>query len=78
MLVADELRVPLSAVRLVMGDTDLCPYDEGTFGSSGPMSTTTTAGDPIAPSASPLHEPKQGTRWQSVRATFADGICSAG
>ena len=32
-LVADELRVPLSAVRLVMGDTDLCPYDEGTFGS---------------------------------------------
>ena len=33
MLVADELRVPLSAVRLVMGDTDLCPYDVGTFGS---------------------------------------------
>ena len=32
-LVADELRVPLAAVRLVMGDTDLCPYDEGTFGS---------------------------------------------
>jgi isoquinoline 1-oxidoreductase len=32
-LVADALRVPLSAVRLVMGDTDLCPYDEGTFGS---------------------------------------------
>ncbi len=32
-LVAEELRVPLAAVRLVMGDTDLCPYDEGTFGS---------------------------------------------
>ena len=32
-LVADALRVPLSAVRLVMGDTDLCPFDEGTFGS---------------------------------------------
>src|SRR5664279_817504 len=32
-LVADALRVPLSAVRLVMGDTDLCPHDEGTFGS---------------------------------------------
>jgi nicotinate dehydrogenase subunit B len=31
--VAEELRVPLAAVRLVMGDTDLCPYDVGTFGS---------------------------------------------
>ncbi len=31
--VAEELRVPLSAVRLVMGDTDVCPFDEGTFGS---------------------------------------------
>jgi isoquinoline 1-oxidoreductase len=33
MLVAEELRVPLSSVRLVMGDTDLCPFDMGTFGS---------------------------------------------
>jgi isoquinoline 1-oxidoreductase len=33
LLVAEELRVPLSAVRLAMGDTDLCPYDMGTFGS---------------------------------------------
>ena len=32
-IVADELRVPLAAVRLVMGDTDLCPHDRGTFGS---------------------------------------------
>jgi isoquinoline 1-oxidoreductase len=31
--VAEELRVPLGAVRLVMGDTDLTPYDMGTFGS---------------------------------------------
>lgn len=31
--VAEELRVPLRAVRLVMGDTDLCPFDVGTFGS---------------------------------------------
>ena len=31
--VAEELRVPLAAVRLVMGDTDLCPFDVGTFGS---------------------------------------------
>ena len=31
--VAEELHVPLAAVRLAMGDTDLCPYDVGTFGS---------------------------------------------
>ncbi len=33
MWVAEELRVPLAAVRLVMGDTDVCPFDAGTFGS---------------------------------------------
>jgi isoquinoline 1-oxidoreductase len=31
--VADELRVPFSSVRMVMGDTDLTPFDMGTFGS---------------------------------------------
>ncbi len=31
--VAEELRVPLSTVRLVMGDTELTPFDMGTFGS---------------------------------------------
>jgi isoquinoline 1-oxidoreductase len=31
--VADELRAPLDSIRLVMGDTDLTPYDAGTFGS---------------------------------------------
>jgi isoquinoline 1-oxidoreductase len=33
MLVAEELGVPLASVRLAMGDTDLCPFDMGTFGS---------------------------------------------
>jgi isoquinoline 1-oxidoreductase len=33
MIVADELRVAPEAIRLVMGDTDLCPFDPGTFGS---------------------------------------------
>ena len=32
-LVAEELRVSLASVRLVMGDTDVCPFDMGTFGS---------------------------------------------
>jgi isoquinoline 1-oxidoreductase len=31
--VADELHVPMSSVRLVMGDTDVVPFDMGTFGS---------------------------------------------
>ncbi len=30
---AEELRVPLERVKMVMGDTDLTPYDMGTFGS---------------------------------------------
>ena len=32
-LVAEELDVALSTVDIVMGDTDLCPWDMGTFGS---------------------------------------------
>src|SRR5881227_426606 len=31
--VAEELRVPVASVTLVMGDTDLTPFDMGTFGS---------------------------------------------
>ncbi len=31
--VADELMVPFSAITMVMGDTDLTPFDQGTFGS---------------------------------------------
>ncbi|HUG93353.1 MAG TPA: molybdopterin cofactor-binding domain-containing protein [Planctomycetaceae bacterium] len=32
-VVAEELTVPLDSVRLVMADTELTPYDAGTFGS---------------------------------------------
>ncbi len=31
--VAEELRVPMSSITLIMGDTDLTPFDMGTFGS---------------------------------------------
>jgi isoquinoline 1-oxidoreductase len=31
--VAEELRVPSNLIRMVMGDTDLTPFDMGTFGS---------------------------------------------
>lgn len=42
MIVAEELETSLANVRLVMGDTDLCPFDVGTFGS---MSMPTAARD---------------------------------
>jgi len=32
-MMAEELNVSLDKVRMVMGDTDLCPYDAGTWGS---------------------------------------------
>ena len=32
-LVAEELRVPFDSVSMIMGDTDLVPWDMGTFGS---------------------------------------------
>jgi isoquinoline 1-oxidoreductase len=32
--VAEELRLPIGAIELVMGDTDRVPYDMGTFGSN--------------------------------------------
>jgi len=32
-MLADELDVTLDSVQMIMGDTDLCPWDMGTFGS---------------------------------------------
>ena len=32
-MMADELNVPFEKVKMVMGDTDLCPWDGGTWGS---------------------------------------------
>lgn len=32
-MMADELEVPYKSVKMIMGDTDLCPWDAGTFGS---------------------------------------------
>jgi len=42
-MLADELDVSLDTVRMVMGDTDLCPWDMGTFGSR----TTRFFGPPL-------------------------------
>ena len=35
-MLADELDVPLDAVDMIMGDTDLCPWDMGTLGRGRP------------------------------------------
>lgn len=32
-MMADELNVPIENIKMVMGDTDLCPWDAGTWGS---------------------------------------------
>lgn len=32
-IVAEELHVPMSRITMILGDTDLTPYDRGTFGS---------------------------------------------
>jgi isoquinoline 1-oxidoreductase len=32
-MMADELNVPLEKMKIVMGDTELCPWDAGTWGS---------------------------------------------
>jgi nicotinate dehydrogenase subunit B len=34
MMLADELDVSLDSIDIIMGDTDLCPWDEGTAGST--------------------------------------------
>lgn len=47
MMLADELEVALDSVDMVMGDTDLCPWDMGTWGSM----TTRFFGPPLRAAA---------------------------
>src|SRR5207344_2122093 len=50
--VAEELRVAVDAIRVVMGDTDLTPWDAGTFGSR----TTPTMGPQLRAAAATARE----------------------
>jgi len=50
--VAEELRVSVDAIQMVMGDTDLCPWDAGTFGSR----TTPTMGPQLRAVAATARE----------------------
>src|SRR6202162_4008906 len=65
--VAEELRVPLDSIRIVMGDTDLTPWDAGTFGSR----TTPTMGPQLRAAAATAREQLldlAAERWQTDRA----------
>lgn len=50
--VAEELHLPMSAIKLVMGDTALTPFDIGTFGSR----TTPTMGPQLRKAAASMRE----------------------
>jgi isoquinoline 1-oxidoreductase len=73
-LVAEELKVPFEAITIVMGDTDLTPWDMGTFGSR----TTPTMGPQLrtmAAAARQLLLEIAAQRWHVDAATLkaADG-----
>ena len=67
--VAEELRVAVSAIALVMGDTDLTPWDMGTFGSR----TTPTMGPRLREVASTARDvlvTMAAERWHADSATL--------
>ncbi len=73
-LVAEELKVPFEAITMVMGDTDLTPWDMGTFGSR----TTPTMGPQLRTMAAAAREMLleiAAKRWHVAAAslTAADG-----
>ena len=73
-LVAEELRVPFDTITMVMGDTDLTPWDMGTFGSR----TTPTMGPQLRTMAAAARQmllEVAAERWHVAPAslTAADG-----
>ncbi len=67
--VAEELRVPFDSITMVMGDTDLTPWDMGTFGSR----TTLTMGPQLRTMAAAARETlvqMAAERWQVNAATL--------
>ncbi len=68
--IADELRVPLDRVSLVMADTDLVPFDQGTFGSQ----STPRMAPQLARAAAAAREmllDRAATQWNIDRATLS-------
>jgi nicotinate dehydrogenase subunit B len=67
--IGDELRVPLESIALVMADTDLTPFDQGTFGSR----TTPTMAPVLARAAATAREmliDRAAAAWNADRATL--------
>jgi CO/xanthine dehydrogenase Mo-binding subunit len=67
--VADELRVPMASITLVMADTDKTPFDQGTFGSQ----TTPRMAPQLAKAAATAREmliDQAAARWQADRASL--------
>jgi CO/xanthine dehydrogenase Mo-binding subunit len=67
--VAEELRVPVASIQLVMADTALCPFDMGTFGSR----TTPIMGPQLRNVAATAREAfisLAAERWHIARATL--------
>ena len=69
--IADELHVPLDRVWLVMADTDLVPFDQGTFGSL----SVTVKSNAISPSS--LISPPIATNLMPAALRFASSATSA-
>lgn len=65
-VVGDELRVPLASISFVMADTDLVPFDQGTFGSR----STPTMAPILARAAATAREmliDQAASKWQVAR-----------
>jgi isoquinoline 1-oxidoreductase len=77
--VADELRVPVASITMVMADTDKTPWDAGTFGSQ----TTPRMAPQLARAAAAAREmliDLAASRWRADRASLVarDGAIVAG
>jgi len=69
--VAEELRVPFDSVTMIMGDTDLVPWDMGTFGSR----TTPTMGPQLRSMAAAARETlidMAAKRWNIDKASHSE------
>jgi CO/xanthine dehydrogenase Mo-binding subunit len=68
-VISDELRVPLGSIAFVMADTDLTPFDQGTFGSR----TTPTMAPQLAKAAAAARQvliDLAAAQWTVDRATL--------
>jgi nicotinate dehydrogenase subunit B len=68
--VADELRLPIAAITMVMGDTALTPYDAGTFGSLSTPRMAPQLSRAAATARAMLLE-RAASTWQVDRGTLA-------